>query len=69
MQGLIDDLLSYSRVVAGGQPFAMVDLATVCREVVEDYGLDLRADVHPSRSNHCRASTPMPCRCASCSPT
>ena len=55
MQGLIDDLLSYSRVVAGGQPFAMVDLATVCREVVEDYGLDLRADAASV------AVEPLPC--------
>ena len=40
MQGLIDDLLAYSRVVSGGQPFAPVDLAAVCAEVVEDLDLD-----------------------------
>jgi PAS domain S-box-containing protein len=40
MQGLIDDLLAYSRVVSGGQPFAWVDLAAVCAEVVEDLDLE-----------------------------
>jgi light-regulated signal transduction histidine kinase (bacteriophytochrome) len=36
MQGLIDGLLMYSRVLTRAQPFTQVALATVVKEVVED---------------------------------
>jgi len=36
MQGLISDLLAYSRVISRAQPFGPVNLADVAREVVED---------------------------------
>ena len=36
MQRLINDLLAYSRVTTGGQPFVAVDLAQVTREVLSD---------------------------------
>ncbi len=36
MQGLIDDLLTFSRVTTRAQPFDLVDLNRVAREVVED---------------------------------
>ena len=36
MQGLIDGLLMYSRVLTRAQPFTRVDLSVVVREVVED---------------------------------
>ncbi len=36
MQGLINDLLSYSRVTTKAQTFEKVDLAEVCREVLSD---------------------------------
>jgi signal transduction histidine kinase len=36
MQSLIEDLLAYSRVTTRGQPFALVSLAGVTREVLSD---------------------------------
>jgi PAS domain S-box-containing protein len=36
MQGLIDGLLMYSRVLTRAQPFSKVELNTVVREVIED---------------------------------
>ncbi len=36
MQGLINDLLSYSRVTTKAQTFEEVDLAQICREVLSD---------------------------------
>lgn len=42
MRGLIEDLLSYSRIKTQAQPFASVDLAGVVREVIED--LEVRVE-------------------------
>ncbi|MFY0581169.1 ATP-binding protein [Cystobacter fuscus] len=36
MRGLIDDLLTYSRVSSTNRPFTSVDLAAIAREVLED---------------------------------
>ncbi|HVR97057.1 MAG TPA: ATP-binding protein [Thermoanaerobaculia bacterium] len=41
MQGLIEDLLAYSRVTTRGQPFVSVSLARVTREVLSDLELRL----------------------------
>ncbi|MGH9363587.1 MAG: sensor histidine kinase, partial [Thermoanaerobaculia bacterium] len=42
MQGLIEDLLAYSRVTTRAQPFARVDLAAVVRDALSD--LELRIE-------------------------
>ncbi len=42
MQVLIDDLLAYSRITSQGQPFVLVDLDEVMREVMSD--LEMRID-------------------------
>ena len=41
MQALINDVLTFSRVTAGGEPFAPVDLGEVAREVVSDLEVGL----------------------------
>jgi signal transduction histidine kinase len=43
MQGLIQDLLQFSRVTTNPQPFATVDLAQVVSEVLEDLSLELES--------------------------
>ena len=41
MQALINDVLTFSRVTAGGKPFVPVDLGEVAREVVSDLEMGL----------------------------
>lgn len=41
MQRLIQDLLTFSRVISRSQPFALVDLGAVAREVIGDLELQL----------------------------
>jgi PAS domain S-box-containing protein len=42
MKGMIDDLLSYSRVSTKAQPYAQIDLNQVAQEVLEDLELRVR---------------------------